>query len=90
MCVADVLDIPILTHDISKSPTGLTLTSTRDECVRHALTVGVCPLCRKRLTFKTRNISCSCGFKVGREEIAWHEHAGRATRVESDSESLLP
>jgi hypothetical protein len=52
----------------------LSLTSTRDNFVRHALTSKKCPICAEQLVIGQR-ISCSSGFTIGQAEIDEHEAA---------------
>ena len=57
-----------------KSLRRLSLTCTRDNSARHALSLGTCPVCSRRIETNPC-ISCICGFTVDVGEIALHEEA---------------
>lgn len=47
--------------------------NTRDNCVRHALSTGACPLCKSSLIVASVGIVCEgCGFCASREELDRH------------------
>jgi hypothetical protein len=58
----------------------LSLTSTRDNFVRHAITPHACPSCKAPIEPRADgSIACKCGFTVSAAEIARHK-AEKAAR----------
>ena len=58
------------------SQSNLSLTNTRDNFVRHALTHKTCPICAKPLVVGQRVfLACRCGFTVGQAESEHHRAA---------------
>jgi uncharacterized Zn finger protein (UPF0148 family) len=54
----------------------LSLSSTRDNFVRHAITAHACPTCKAPIEAGADGaIACKCGFTVGAAEIDRHKEA---------------
>jgi hypothetical protein len=68
-----------------KSLRRLSLSSMRDNFVRHALSTGTCLLCSQRIEVKPC-VSCTCGFTVDVDEMARHENATGNTVSENGRE----
>lgn len=53
----------------------LSMNSTRDNFVRHALTTKTCPICSKPIVDRVP-LACRCGFTVGAAELERHSLRG--------------
>ena len=70
--ISPVRQIPFNPARNTDRDVNLSLSNTRDNFVRYALTRKTCPICSKPLVIKQR-VTCSCGFTIRQVESERHK-----------------